>query len=148
MSDETPPRLDAYFENCLYFSLSKLQRSINRLAEDAFAPSGLAPGQAFILMALAEHEALCNGALADLMGLAPSTVTRFVDKLVEAGLARRFRAGRESRTAITENGRRLMPQIRSSWRALLHAYNDVYGREEAAELNEKVVALNRAGTPI
>ena len=41
------PKLEDYFKGCLFFSISKLQRNINKMAEDAFKESGLAPNHAF-----------------------------------------------------------------------------------------------------
>lgn len=41
------PKLDDYFQGCLYFTLSKLNKSINRMAEDAFKELELAPSHAF-----------------------------------------------------------------------------------------------------
>lgn len=136
------PTLDDYFDGCLYFSISRLQRHINKLAENAFASTGLAPSHAFLLMALDEREALSAGEISDLLGMAPSTITRFVDKLAKEGLCERRMEGRVSYTSITPKGRALMPAIRDAWTHLFDAYNGEFGEAEADNLNKAIVAMN------
>lgn len=139
---EQDVKLDSYFNDCLYFSLSRLQRCINKMAEDSFAKTGLAPSHAFILMALDENKELGAGQVAELIGIAPSTVTRFIDKLEKAGYCCRKVKGRTSLISITAKGRKLIPKIHKGWSVLFETYNEVYGKEEAATLNDQVVAMN------
>ncbi len=143
MSTPTPT-LDDHFDGCLYFSISRLQRRINKMAESAFADTGLAPSHAFLLMALDEKDACNAGELSDLMGMAPSTITRFVDKLAREGLCERRMEGRVSYASITPKGRALMPAIRDSWKLLFDAYNRRYGEQRADQLNKAIVAINQA----
>ncbi len=137
------PTLGDYFDGCLYFSISRLQRHINKLAENAFASTGLAPSHAFLLMALEEKEALSAGEISDLLGMAPSTITRFVDKLAKQELCERRLDGRVSFTSITPKGRALMPAIRDAWTHLFDAYNLDFGETEADTLNKAIVAMNK-----
>ena len=142
MSSDTP-KLNDYFDECLYFSISRLQRDINKLAENAFAETGLAPSHAFLLMALDETDALSAGEISNLLGMAPSTITRFVDKLAKQDLCKRRVEGRVSLTSITPKGRALMPAIRDGWMKLYYDYNGEYGEAEADHLNKTIVALNK-----
>ena len=148
MSDKTKEAkidgyFDGYFDGCLYFSLSRLQRHINKLAEDAFADIGLAPSHAFLLMALAEQKKCSASDLSELLGLAPSTITRFVDKLEKQGFCVRELEGRVSYTSITAKGQRLIPEIHAGWKQLFHSYNKVYGEKNAKSLNDMIVSLNK-----
>ena len=138
------PTLDDYFNGCLYFSISRLQRHVNKLAEGAFAETGLAPSHAFLLMALNEHETCSAGELADMMGLAPSTITRFVDKLEKQGLCSRRLEGRVSYAAITPQGQALIPAIQAGWKDLFQNYNQAYGEENARQLNDTIVSFNKS----
>lgn len=142
MSDNTPV-LDDYFDGCLYFSVSRLQRHINKMAEQAFEDTGLAPSHAFLLMALDEKDAVSAGELSDVMGMAPSTITRFVDKLSKLGLCHRRIEGRISYASISPQGQALMPAIRDGWKHLFEAYNREFGEDTADQLNKTIVALNR-----
>ena len=143
MSSQKQAKLDDYFKGCLYFSLSRLNREINKMAEDAFAGSGLAPSHAFLLMALNENKKSSAGYLSNILGLAPSTITRFIDKLEKQGLCAREFEGRVSYTSITSKGRKLIPGIQTGWKRLFHMYNGVYGKKNAKALNNMIVELTR-----
>lgn len=144
MSNNQDAKLDDYFNGCLYFSISRLQRHINKLAEEAFVEVGLAPSHAFLLMALHENEQCSAGDLSELLGLAPSTITRFVDKLEKQGLCKRKLEGRTSYTTITAQGRAKIPAIQAGWKALFNSYNAAYGEDKATSLNDMIVSLNAA----
>ncbi len=115
--------------NCLYFTANKLGRVVSRLADEAFAPTGLSPSHAFVLMVAAENPGIGPGELADKLALAPSTVTRFVDALVARGLVTRTSEGRTSRLAATPAGLALLKGVEQSWKRLHRAYAEVLGPE-------------------
>lgn len=115
--------------NCLYFTANKLSRVITRLAEEAFAPTGLSPSHAFVLMVAAENPGIGPGDLAEKLALAPSTVTRFVDALVARGLVTRTSEGRTSRLAATPAGLALLKGVEQSWKRMHRAYAEVLGPE-------------------
>lgn len=136
--------LENYFDNCLYFSISRLQRDINKLASQAFKESGLAPSHAFLLMALYEKSPSTAGELSEVMGLAPSTITRFIDKLEKQKLCSRTQDGRISYTSITQTGQALIPTIEAGWKKLFETYNALYGEAEADKLNKMITSLNHS----
>ena len=113
--------------HCLYFTANSLGRSITRLAEEAFRPTGLSPSHAFVLMTAAGSPGIGPGDLAAKLALAPSTVTRFVDALVAKGLLSRTAEGRAARLAATPAGLALLKGIEKSWKRLHRAYSDVLG---------------------
>ncbi len=110
---------DHYCE-CFYFSAARLSRVLDRIAEEAFAPAGLSAPHAFALMAIADIDAenLAIGDLAELLGIDPSTMTRFADSLVHKGLAIRSKNGRRTELSATEKGRNLGRELIGNWRKL------------------------------
>lgn len=143
-SHKTPAPLSDYCEGCLYFGLSVMQRRVKKLAEDAFAPLDMSPSHAFVIMALAEHGETPSGILADKLGLAPSTITRFLDKLEERGLVSRRVQGRLAVAAITPDGTSVLPALQEGWKKLYFAYSEIYGEEFAADLTSRIAGANRA----
>ena len=90
---------------CLYFTISKMFRMINRIAEEAFEKIDICPTHAFLMMLLKEEKnGLSVNQISSSLAIAPSTVTRFVDKLVSKGYVVREKMGKNSFTKITEKG--------------------------------------------
>ncbi|MDP2848662.1 MAG: MarR family transcriptional regulator [Humidesulfovibrio sp.] len=114
---------------CLYFTAGSLSRAVGRLADAAFAPTGLSPSHAFVLMLAAEEPGIGPGELAERLSLAPSTVTRFVDQLVAKGLLTRTAEGRTARLAATSRGLGLLKGVEQAWKRLHIAYASVLGPE-------------------
>ena len=124
--------------SCLYYSANAMARAMARMAEEEFGAAGLAPSYAFILMAVNEHPGIQPKEVSSLMHLAPSTVTRLVDKLATKGLVERRAVGKGIELRPTAKAREVYPRIREAWTSLYRRYSQVLGvklgRRLAAEL--------------
>jgi len=128
--------LDILLKDCLYFTVSHLSRTINRMAEEAFAPTGLSPTYAFLLMLAAENPGISQKDLCSALNLMPSTLTRFVDKLEAKHLVFRQSEGKNSLIYLTDEGRALQPAITEAWGTLYHKYSAVLGYDNGNELTK------------
>ncbi len=108
------------FEGCVYFNLNAVTRQVNRVAEEAFAPTGLSPPHGYLMRLVLAEPGIGAKAAAAQLKLAPSTVTRFADVLVTRGLLERGRGedGREVRLTPTAKGEALAPAVNAAARTL------------------------------
>lgn len=143
MSETCNATTNTYLDCCLYFTSNTMSRLINKMTEDAFMPTGLAPSYAFLMMVVIEEKSIGIGQLAETLKLAPSTVTRFVDKLIIQGHLEREQSGRNMTITATQKGKELLPEIKESWTRLYDAYCEVLGKEFAVELTANMAKANK-----
>ncbi len=124
----------AKYCGCLYFASNALARNITRLAEEAYAPTGLAPSHAMLLMAVIDQPGINPTEIAEIMLLKPSTVTRLVEKLEQKGLATRQSNGKFTEIYPTEEGNRLNMKIKSAWMDLYRQYTSLLGEDVGTQL--------------
>ena len=112
-------RKESKFDDCLYFTISRLFRIANKYAEDAFSDLEICPTHGYLMILLDEQrEGLSVREIADKLAIAPSTVTRFVDKLTEKGLVEREKEGKKSYTKITKKGIAEMDSVFQAWQKI------------------------------
>ncbi len=128
--------------NCLYFTANTLARNINRLAEEAFGPTGLSSSHALLLMLINEQPGISQKELAEAMHLAPSTMTRFVNVLMQRGLAVKESRGKLAIVHPTSQGQEMQPVIMESWKRLYHRYSAILGELEGVELTRVIDLAN------
>ncbi len=122
------------FCGCLYFASNALARNITRLAEEAYAPTGLAPSYAMLLMAVIDQPGINPTAIAEIMLLKPSTVTRFIEKLELKGLVTRETNGKFTEVYPTESAIAIQMKIKAAWMDLYRQYSTLLGETAAVQL--------------
>lgn len=121
--------------SCLYFTISKLFRVINKVAEDSFSDLGICPTHAFLMLILEDKQrGMSVNEISDALTIAPSTVTRFVDKLIVKKYVERVKIGKQSFTKLTRTGKNTMPKIYGCWDILFKNVEDLI--ENKDYLNE------------
>ncbi|WP_109615509.1 MarR family winged helix-turn-helix transcriptional regulator [Sediminitomix flava] len=133
---------ESYEEHCLYFSTNTLVRQINKMADEAFATTGLAPSYAYLILHLTDEPGLSQNELCDRMQLTPSTMTRFIDKLVLKGLARREQEGRTVYIYPTDKAEETKVSVKNALKILYNRYNEVLGKELADRLTQDIHKAN------
>ena len=79
-------------QKCIYFTISKMFRMINKMAEESFEKLDIYPTHGFLMIILKEEaEGLTVNQISETLAIAPSTVTRFVDKLISKGYVGRLK---------------------------------------------------------
>lgn len=111
-----------------------MDRALNKLAEESFQKVGMTPTYAFILLILAEEDGRLQKDIAQILYIAPSTLTRLVEKLVYKGYVTTLTEGRTRKVYLTVNGRELLPYIREAWDNLHARYKAILGDDYADDL--------------
>lgn len=119
---------------CLFFTVKKLDRILDKIAEEAFKSTGLSPTYGFIILAVHENPGITQKELAELLHTAPSTIARFVPKLEQKKYIYTEQSGRNTLTYLTDEGIALADQVNEAWDKLHHSFSEVLGEKEHDEL--------------
>jgi MarR family transcriptional regulator, organic hydroperoxide resistance regulator len=133
------------FDRCIYFNINALARVINRKWEEAFQRVGLPPSHAYLLRCVLARPGSAQKELAGELAIAPSTVTRAVDQLVNGGwLERRLGAdGREALVYPTPKARKIGAALERTGDRL---YRDTRAKLGARQFDALVASLRSGRT--
>ncbi len=133
-----------FMHYCLFFTSQALCRTMNRMADEEFAPTGLAPSQTYLLMIVIDTPGISQKDLGEHMQLAPSTITRFIDNFVRRGLVTKESDGKLVRVTATSSGQEMAPVIDKVWAQLYKRYSDAMGKEVGDDLAVRLDAAVKA----
>ncbi|MFC5700246.1 MarR family winged helix-turn-helix transcriptional regulator [Cohnella faecalis] len=125
---------EAFLHNCLYFTTNRLSRAITRMADEAFATTGLTPAYGYLIRLVIGKPGSTQKELSEKLYIAPSTLTRFIDKLENKGLVKRKVQGKTVLVYPTERGMELEQAVRQASRRLHDAYEAILGVEASDKL--------------
>lgn len=126
------------FCSCLYFTSNKLNRIINKMAEEEFKKTGLSPSYAIAVMLINNEKGLSQNEISQKLNIKPSTTSRFMDKLEIKGLVSRKVEGKVSYLYPTSKGEVLQEEIAKCWKNLHNRYSEILGYEEGARLTDEI----------
>ncbi len=116
------------FDRCLYFNTNHLTRTIGKIWQDAFAEVGLAPAHAYLLRLVLEQPGIAQRDICVELHLEKSTITRFVDKMVDQGyLERRSINAREQNVFPTKKAKKIRPRLEEIGDALYQQMGELVG---------------------
>ncbi|MEH7440394.1 MarR family transcriptional regulator [Neobacillus drentensis] len=122
--------------HCLYFTASRFARNISKLAEKTFDFGELAPSYLYMIMIVKFHPEINQKDLCHKLSIAPSTSTRFIDKLEKLKLVTRKMDGKQTHISLTDEGEKVYHQFRVSLKELFVGYSDILGREFSKDLSK------------
>ena len=83
-----PNSAQDYLDSCLFFTVKKLNRALDRLTENAFQKVGLNPSYTSILLILSHENGKIQKDLAKMLCIAAPSMTRLIEKLVHKGFVK------------------------------------------------------------
>ncbi|MBM7649762.1 DNA-binding MarR family transcriptional regulator [Bacillus ectoiniformans] len=122
--------------HCLYFTASRFARNITKLAEQTFNAGDIAPSYLYMIMIVKFHPGITQKELCHKLSIAPSTSTRFIDKLEKLKLVTRKADGKQTLISLTEEGEEVYHQFRVSLKELYSNYSKVLGSEFSSDLSK------------
>ncbi|WP_367015371.1 MarR family winged helix-turn-helix transcriptional regulator [Priestia koreensis] len=122
--------------HCLYFTASRFARNITKLAEQTFDFGDVAPSYLYMIMIVKFHPEITQKELCHKLSIAPSTSTRFIDKLEKLKLVTRKADGKQTRISLTDQGEELYNEFRVSLKDLFDSYSKVLGQEFSKDLSK------------
>jgi DNA-binding MarR family transcriptional regulator len=134
--------IEEQMSRCLFVAVNRFSRTITKMAEEEFASIHLSPTYAFLLMIIAEKPGLSLKECCEKLHIAPSTGTRFIDKLIAKGLVERKAVGKLALMYPTEKGFALVEPIRECWKNLYTRYSTLLGVDEGCQLAERLMIAN------
>lgn len=135
MTEDTSPAREIA-ASCLVVRARVVSRALTALYDDALRPFGLTTPQVNILVAVAMGGRLAPSRLGEILQMEKSTVSRNMDRLVEAGWVEAVRApsGRRQEYAITAAGLDMLARIRAPWREAQDKARALLGEDGSAAL--------------
>jgi len=143
MPDSLPPldlRGTAY---CASFNLRRTARAITRLFDFAFQDCGIRSTQFTILIGVAKTQPTSIGALAKLLIIDPTTLTRSLRLLEKQGwLAISKRSTKRRRfVTLTAQGKQALARSLPAWRAVQERFVQAIGPEQWTKLRCELETL-------
>lgn len=121
-------------EQCINFTLTKAQQTVQQLFKAELAPFGITPGQYAILSCLWEEDGQTPRQLAERLSLDSSSITGILDRVEQKGLIQRQAVPRDRRTlrvVLTDKGRVLEEPVNQ---AILEANKKVLAKFDEQDL--------------
>lgn len=94
---------------------NSISREITGFYDAYFKEDKLATSYIELLLLIEDYEKISQKVIAKKMNLAPSTITRFINKLVKQGLISRRMDGRISYIALSDEGLKQVPGLRAKY---------------------------------
>lgn len=125
---------DSILTLCLFFTSNRFSRYMTKIAEDAFAETNLSPSYIYLLIVVYQYPGITQKELCDKLSIAPSTSTRFINKLEKLNLVYRRLEWKETHIHLSEKGVELCEKMDEYFDELHKRYTSILGEEKSHEL--------------
>ena len=140
---KTKAKTEEKLTGCTCMRLRKVSRRVSQIYDRSLEPSGMTVTQYGLLGHILRHDGIGIGALADMLIMDPTTLTRSLRPLQQKGqvvLAQDPRDRRARRLYLTAAGRAAFESARPAWARAQRQVQQALGAAETPALN---AALDR-----
>lgn len=107
--------------------LNSISREITGFYDSYFKEDNLATSYIELLLLIEEYEKISQKVIAGKMNLAPSTITRFLNKLIKRDLVLKKMDGRISYVTLSESGKEGVPKLRKKYEQAEEDLKEILG---------------------
>lgn len=122
----------------MHATINSFSREISSFFDNHFKDEDLATSYIELLIILLDNDALPQQEIADVMNLAPSTITRFVKKLEKRGLVMKKKIEGKVKVILSDEGVKAAKRLRKSYQAAVKALAGVLG-DKYVETTEQLL---------
>jgi len=128
---------------CASLNFRRTARAVTRLYDLALQASGIRSTQFAILVGIAKKQPISIGALADMLGLDSTTLTRSLRLLEKEGLigVSKRAEKRQRFLSVTDKGEQALARSVPAWRAAQERFVSTIGSEYWVELRSELEKL-------
>ncbi len=124
-----------YFEDNLFYTAFALSREVAAITEETFMELGLTPSDAYLILMTHEKPNIQPTEVSERVLLAPSTITRMIEKLEKRGFVARTTEGKYTFIRLTDSGNELHPHVLRCWNTIHDRFHDLLGAQTINQLN-------------
>jgi DNA-binding MarR family transcriptional regulator len=110
--------------NTFHSSVNSFSRTLTAFFDEKLSKFNLATSYIELMILMKENDKVSQKEIAEQLSLAPSTITRFVDKLKKEGYLTKKRDGRNMTIELTEKGQKASSDMDREYRS---AVDDIRG---------------------
>lgn len=128
---------------CASFNLRRTARAVTQVYDAALQQTGMRSTQFAILVGIAKKQPVSIGALAGVLIIDPTTLTRSLQRLQKEGLITisKRSAMRQRFVALTDKGERALAWSLPAWRKVQERFVSTVGAEQWNDLRNKLENL-------
>ena len=124
--------------NTFHSTVNSFSRNLTTFFDEQLAEYGLATSYVELMILMKENETITQKEVSEELSLAPSTITRFVEKLQKKGFVEKTRNGREVSINLTAKGHQTADEMHESYLAAVETLRQLVG-DKYLETTEKLL---------
>ena len=126
---------ESVLRKCLFFTSNRLANVLWRIVNDVYAEIGLAAPYIYLLVVVNQYPGITISELSEKLGIAPSTCTRFVNKLMGQGILKKKQEWKTVHVILTDEGRKKTEGIDASLQRLHERCGAAISEEQYQKLS-------------
>lgn len=122
----------------MHSAINKLSRQISKHFDSYFIEFNLATSYVELLMIVQENETVSQKEIAETLDLAPSTITRFINKLDKKGFIEKKRSGKTMMVSLSRGKAEAVRELRNIYNSAESDLQKILGEKYADTTNKLI----------